>query len=211
MKPVVVWGASGHAKVLHEALPHNNAFIVAFVDNRIIESPISSIPCLYGKAGLENWLLTRSEKLYCCVAVGAASAGKERIQLRITLEELGLEPITITHRTAFIASDAQLGIGAHILAHACICSHARIGDSAIINTRASVDHDSVVGRGVHIAPGAILTGEVIVEDRAFVGAGAVILPRLTIGADSIVGAGAVVTKNVPPGTTVVGVPARRLA
>jgi acetyltransferase-like isoleucine patch superfamily enzyme len=31
---------------------------------------------------------------------------------------------------------------------------------------------------------------------------------LTIGDDAIVGAGAVVTKNVPPGVTVIGNPAR---
>ena len=50
-----------------------------------------------------------------------------------------------------------------------------------------------------------------IEDGAFLGAGAIVLPGVTVGRDAIVGAGAVVTRDVPPGETVVGVPARRAA
>ncbi len=48
-----------------------------------------------------------------------------------------------------------------------------------------------------------------IEDGAWLGAGAIVLPGVTIGRDAIVGAGAVVTRDVPPGETVVGVPAAR--
>ena len=50
----------------------------------------------------------------------------------------------------------------------------------------------------------------VIENRASIGSGATILGGLTIGADSTVGAGAVVTRDVPPGATVVGNPAREL-
>jgi maltose O-acetyltransferase len=49
-----------------------------------------------------------------------------------------------------------------------------------------------------------------IEDDVWVGFQAIILPGVTIGRGSIVGAGAVVTKDVPPYTVVVGVPARPL-
>ena len=45
---------------------------------------------------------------------------------------------------------------------------------------------------------------------ALIGAGAVLLPGITIGEGAMVGAGAVVTKDVAPGTTVIGNPARPL-
>jgi acetyltransferase-like isoleucine patch superfamily enzyme len=45
---------------------------------------------------------------------------------------------------------------------------------------------------------------------ASIGSGAVILCGVTIGQDATVGAGAVVTRDVPPGTSVAGVPARLL-
>lgn len=44
--------------------------------------------------------------------------------------------------------------------------------------------------------------------NVWIGAQAVILPGVTIGADAIVGAGSIVTRDVPPGITVVGNPAR---
>nr|WP_236044594.1 acyltransferase [Halomicroarcula nitratireducens] len=51
------------------------------------------------------------------------------------------------------------------------------------------------------------TGEVVVGERAMIGAGAVVLPGVTIGADAQVAANSLVTDDVPPETTVAGVPA----
>jgi maltose O-acetyltransferase len=52
---------------------------------------------------------------------------------------------------------------------------------------------------------------VVIGDRVFVGAGAIILPGSRVGNDSIVGAGAVVRGEVPPGSLVVGNPAKLVA
>lgn len=51
-------------------------------------------------------------------------------------------------------------------------------------------------------------GPIHIEDGAWIGAGAIIQPNITIGQSAIVGSGAVVTKDVPPYTVVVGIPAR---
>jgi len=52
------------------------------------------------------------------------------------------------------------------------------------------------------------TGEVVVGEGAMIGAGAVVLPGVEIGHDAQVGANAVVTEDVPPESTVAGIPAR---
>lgn len=44
--------------------------------------------------------------------------------------------------------------------------------------------------------------------NVWIGAGAILLPGVGIGDDAIIGAGSVVTRDVPPGATVMGNPAR---
>ena len=48
----------------------------------------------------------------------------------------------------------------------------------------------------------------LVQAGAAIGSNATILGGVTIGAGALVGAGAVVTRDVAPGATVTGVPAR---
>ena len=47
-----------------------------------------------------------------------------------------------------------------------------------------------------------------IEDDVWLGAGAIVLDGVTIGKGSVIGAGAVVTKDIPPYSVAVGVPAR---
>lgn len=47
-----------------------------------------------------------------------------------------------------------------------------------------------------------------VKCDAYVGVGAIMLPQTTIGENAVVGTGTVVTRDVPPETVVMGVPAR---
>jgi len=53
-----------------------------------------------------------------------------------------------------------------------------------------------------------IPGKILIKKGAWIGASAIILPNVTIGERAVVGAGAVVTKDVPPYTVVVGVPAK---
>jgi maltose O-acetyltransferase len=51
---------------------------------------------------------------------------------------------------------------------------------------------------------------VAIGRNVWIGGGALILPGVTLGDDAVIGAGAVVTRDVAAGTTVAGVPARRI-
>lgn len=105
-----------------------------------------------------------------------------------------------------------------------------IGDGAFLNFNCIVlDVAAVtIGAGAQIGPavqllaadhprdqagrraGLELGRPVRIGENVWIGGGAIILPGVTVGDDAIVGAGAVVTRDVAPGTTVAGNPARRL-
>ncbi len=75
--------------------------------------------------------------------------------------------------------------------------HGDPGNPTVLEDHVTVGHRAVV----HSA---------YVERGSLIGIGAVILNGVRVGTGSIVGAGAVVSKDVPPFSLVVGVPARRL-
>ena len=206
---VVLWGATGQAKVIEEALRGTQYNIVAIFENRHVPSLWENIPIGYGQAAFEQWLAQQknAQVLYAVPAIGGGN-GKDRLFYLEFFEDHGLRILTVRHRSAFVAENAQIGEGCQILAQAAVCACVHMGKGVIANTSSSIDHDCVIEDGVHIGPGAILAGEVHVCKNAFIGTGAVVLPRICIGANATVGAGAVVTKNIPEGVTVIGNPAR---
>lgn len=120
------------------------------------------------------------------------------------------EAQTVRHPASVLASDVIVEPGCMIMAGVIVNTGTRIGRNTILNTGCSIDHHASIGDHVHIAPGVRTGGNVTVGEGAFVGVGAVLLPGVAIGAWATVGAGAVVLRDVPPGVTVVGNPARQV-
>ena len=124
------------------------------------------------------------------------------------MEAAGLLPFTLVHPKSDVSPFATLGDGAVVCQFTTVTSNSEVGSYSVINYGATVGHDVRIGHNCVVGPGARVSGWVTLGDGCYLGAGAVVLPRVTVGAGAIVGAGAVVTRDVQPGTTVIGVPAR---
>jgi len=209
LRPLIIWGASGHAKVLREAVHAQGCNVVATFDNAAgTRPPFTDVPLFLGKHGFAVWQASRPEShAFAVVAIGG-DHGRDRLELQEFMASKGVPPLTVVHPSAFVAVTALLGPGCQVLAQAAVCADAQLGAACIVNTSASVDHECVLGQGVHIAPGAHLAGCVEVGNFTLIAVGAVVLPRIRIGRDCIIGAGAVVTRNVPDNSVVYGNPAR---
>lgn len=109
--------------------------------------------------------------------------------------------------SATIGGDVHLGPGTIVCPHAALTTNINAGRHLHVNLSATIGHDCTIGDYVTLAPAVNISGNVTVGDGVEFGTAAIVLPGLTIGAGSMVGAGAVATKNVEPGTTVIGVPA----
>lgn len=145
------------------------------------------------------------DDLEVVVAIGSVAA-RRRVLVEVT-DGIG-RLRTVRHPRASLGPGVELEPGAIIGPNVTVTRDVRIGRAAIVNYAAAVGHDSVVEELAFIGPSAALGGDVQVGAGAYLGIGVVVLPGRRVGAGATVGAGAVVTRDVPPGTTVVGVPAR---
>jgi acetyltransferase-like isoleucine patch superfamily enzyme len=123
-----------------------------------------------------------------------------------------------------IGDETRVGPFVEIQRGAVVGARCKISSHAFICDGVELEDEVFVGHGVVFVndrrprattdDGALQSGEdwelerTLVERRASIGSGAVILCGVTIGAGALIGAGAVVTRDVAPGETVAGVPAR---
>lgn len=206
-KPLIILGASGHAKVLIASLISGPAKILGIVERVGCNNTedVLNIPII----GDDDSILRYSpQDVQLINGLGSTSSNESRRVLFEKFVALGYHFATVLHPTAVTSPDICLGEGVQVMAGAVIQPGTVMGDNSILNTNASIDHDCLIANHVHIAPGATLSGGVHVGEGTFVGAGAVVIQGIEIGSQCVVAAGAVVIHDVAAHTRVAGVPAR---
>ncbi|MGB0630489.1 MAG: serine O-acetyltransferase [Alphaproteobacteria bacterium] len=131
------------------------------------------------------------------------------------------------HRTSHAAWTAGLKFVARFISHiARILTGIEIHPAATIGRRVFIDHGmglvigqtAKVGNDVTLYHGVTLGGISLKQEKrhptigdcVVVGSGAQILGPVTVGEKALIGANAVVLSDVPPGVTMVGIPARQV-
>jgi len=124
-----------------------------------------------------------------------------------------------------IGDDTKVGAFVEIQKGVSIGQRCKISSHTFVCEGVTIEDEVFVGHGVMFIndprPRATAEGQLqteadwqVIPTRiargASIGSGAAILCGVTIGEHALIGAGAVVTRDVPPGATVAGVPARLL-
>ncbi len=210
-----VYGVSGFGREVMPVARQQPGLNDVPPDQILFIDDAASAPEVNGNAvvSFETFTGMPAARRYVALAVADYSV---REKLAIRCESSAIASWNIIAPNAVIMDGVDIGPGVVITPFVTITSNVRIGKYFHANLYSYVAHDCVIGDFVTFAPGVKCNGNVIVEDYAYIGAGAVIKQGrpgrpLRIGKEAVVGAGAVVTKNVAPGTTVLGNPARVLS
>lgn len=193
---MILYGASGHAKVIIEILENSGIPVDGLFDDNPEISSLCGYDCsLFSRTKIFNNQLI-------------ISIGDNRTR-KLIADKIGkVNYGRATDINSLISKRAIIGEGSVVMPGVAINSGTIIGEHAIINTNASVDHDCILGNYVHVSPGSSISGNVIIGEGTHIGTGASIIQNIIIGKWCIIGAGCVIIKDVPDFAVVVGNPGK---
>jgi len=200
MKTLVI-GGGHHGKVVIDTLLKMGEDLIGILvaDENIGDQQILGLPVLGDDGAIQNW---PPESVSLAMGIGSTDVSELRRNIFHKFQSKGYKFATLSHPSAVIGFEVELGEGVQIMAGVVVQPGVVIGTNSILNTACSVDHDCVIGAHTHIAPGATLSGGVIVGDETHIGAGATIIQGVTIGNRCLISAGATVIHNVEDGQKV---------
>lgn len=201
MEKIIIFGASGHAKVIIDIIEQQNIYQIEgiFVDTPGIHE-LMGYPVL-GKIseckGYNKGI----------VAVGD-NFGRKLVVNKVMSINPVFRFIIAIHPLAIIGKDVEIGDGTVVVAGAVINVHAKIGQHCVINTHASIDHDVHIGDFSTAAPSSTIGGNAVIGNLSTVSMGANVIQKIKIGNGTLIGAGSTVVRDIPDGVLSFGTPAK---
>lgn len=209
MKNLIIIGAGGMGKQLwsfaHVCSGYNSEYVIkGFIDD--------NLHAMDGFQGYPPILGTIKDYQPEPNDVFINSIGDVQFKKKCISEIInrGGEFINLIHPLAGISLHTKIGKGNIIAARVGIGVETLIGDFNLIQDGAIIGHDVKIGNWCRIDCYAVLIAGVTLEDEVCIHTSAVINHNVTIGKGAMVGAQSFVFRNVKPGITVMGNPAKKL-
>ena len=204
---VVIFGSSGHAKVVIDILQKNKSFeIIGLIDSFVSKgNKTLGIPVL-GDEDYLPALCTEYPTLKGIIAIGDNWVRKTMYD-KIISRCPNFEFVSAIHPTATIGAGVVIKDGSVLTAHAIVNADARIGRFCILNTKSSLGHESTMRDFSSLAPGVTIGGNVSIGAYSAISLGVNVIQNITIGQHTVIGAGALVVTDIRKNRMAYGVPA----
>lgn len=205
---LVIIGASGLAREVYDLALICYGNDKNFSIKGFLSDNASSIEKLgYPKvlASVNDYEVSIGDLFFC--AIGNVNDRKKTVEI---IKRKGGKFINLIHPTAVISPSTYIGEGVTIKAFCVINNNAKIDDFTFLQSSVIVGHDVKIGKFCQVNSFSFFAGFSNVSDLVTINAGARMIQNIKIEEGSVVGMGSVVISKVKKGTTVFGVPAKRL-
>lgn len=215
LKRIAVIGAGGFAREVKWLIQEINAQKPTFEFVGYVVSDLNRVgehDSTGEIVGDMEWLRQNRSRIDA-VAIGIGTPGARLKVSRELAADFSPEywPPLIHPSARYDRATCDIGHGVILGAGSIATVNVRFEPFCTVNLACTIGHEAVIRRGSVLNPTVNISGGVDVGEGVLVGTGAQVLQYLSVGNGATVGGGAVVTKDVPPGVTVVGMPAKPLA
>ena len=209
MKHLIILGAGGMGRqVLSFAKSCNNYGkeydIKGFLDDKLdAMKDFPGYPPILGT--IDDYQIEKDDIFFN--SIGDVKAKKICIQ---KILDRGGDFLTLIHPTAQVPNGARIGKGCMVGSYVGIGVETTIGDFCLLQSKATIGHDVHINDFVRIDCNVVLIAGVNVGKDVCIHTSAVVNHNISLGEGSTVGAMSFVIRNVKPGQTVFGNPAKHI-
>ena len=210
-RKIVIFGGSGHAKVIVDIIESNNNFeLIGFIDKFI---PSETIVLNYKVIGDESLLPQLMNKYK--FNKGVVGIGDNFVRSKVVDFVKKIAPdfqfINCIHHSAKLSNYCKFGVGNVVMPGVSINASTIISDHCILNTNSSLDHDCCMQSFSCLAPNSVVGGNCSIGKFSYVGIGSSIFQGVSIEENCIVGGGSVLNKDAISDSIYYGIPAKRIS
>ena len=208
MKDLIIVGAGGMGRTLYDMAVENPGYkkeylIKGFIDDDIHQlDNFKNYPPIIGT--ITDYSPSENDIFVCSIG------GESR---RLCMEKIinrGGYFMTMIHPTSRIGTNVFVGKGTYVGAYTIIAADAYIDEYNFIQSHTIVGHDVTIGKWNRIDSYVMLVGGTKIGEGCMIHTRAMVSHNVKVGDHSHVGACSLVISDVESGTTVFGVPARRI-
>ncbi len=209
MKNLIILGAGGMGRQMYVFAQSCKGYGVDYTikgfldDNPLAMDGFEGFPPVLGT--VDGYQIEKDDIFFN--SIGDVAAKKDCINKILAK---GGEFITLIHPTAIISEGSCVGRGCMFSARSGLGIESTVGDFCLIQDNAIIGHDVHVGNFCRIDCNVVLIAGVKLDDEVCIHTSSVINHNVHIGEGAKVGALSFVIRNVKPGTTVQGNPAKRI-
>ncbi|WP_282042961.1 NeuD/PglB/VioB family sugar acetyltransferase [Winogradskyella flava] len=196
MKNILIYGASGHARMIVDIIHRNNSLTIkGFVDSYKSVGEIIDGYKVIGDLEQLSHFIQKLDIEGIVVAIGD-NYSRQSAYMKIRERHPDLEFVSIIHPSAILATGASIGEGTVIMANVVINANAKVGKLCILNTSSILGHDSFINDFSSLASSASVAGNVQVGFCSAICLDASVIQNVIIGNNTVIGAKSLVLKSI---------------